>query len=59
MTYAEVINRNSGKADLQITVTDAQNDVKVRLASRAYRVEPTTEFMEFLHTNEINYSIIT
>ena len=55
----DVITRNSGKATLQITVTDVHDDVKVRLASSTYRVEPTTEFMEFLKTNEINYSIIT
>ena len=55
----DVISRNTGKATLQITVTDMQNDVKVRLASSTYRVEPTTELMEFLKTNEINYSIIT
>jgi hypothetical protein len=55
----EAINRNSGKATLQMTVTDAQTDVKVRLVSKEYRVAPTTDFMEFLNTNEINYSIIT
>ena len=54
----DAINRNSGKANLQITVIDAEADVKVRLSS-SFRVEPTTDFMEFLHTNEINYSIIT
>jgi DNA polymerase-3 subunit alpha len=54
----EAINRNSGKASLQITVTDAQEDVKIRLSS-SYHVEPTTDFMEFLKRNEINYSIIT
>ena len=52
------ISRNSGKASLQITVTDAHEDVKIRLSS-SYRVEPTTDFMEFLKRNEINYSIIT
>jgi DNA polymerase-3 subunit alpha len=55
----ETISRNSGKATLQMTVTDTQEDVKVRLVSAEYRVEPTTEFMEFLRRNEINYSIIT
>ena len=55
----DIVSRNSGKASLQITVTDMQDDVKIRLASATYRVEPTTEFMEFLKTNEINYSIIT
>jgi DNA polymerase-3 subunit alpha len=55
----DVVTRNSGKANLQITVIDAQADVKVRLLSTGYRIAPTTEFMEFLQTNEINYSIIT
>jgi DNA polymerase-3 subunit alpha len=55
----EAVSRNSGKANLQITVTDAQADVKVRLISTSYHVAPTTEFIEFLQTNEINYSIIT
>jgi DNA polymerase-3 subunit alpha len=55
----DTVNRNSGKASLQITVTDAQADVKVRLISTGYHVAPTTEFIEFLQTNEINYSIIT
>ncbi|MBR0362226.1 MAG: DNA polymerase III subunit alpha, partial [Alistipes sp.] len=54
----DAISRNSGKASLQITVTDAHEDVKIRLSS-SYRVEPTTDFMEFLKRNEINYSIIT
>ncbi len=55
----EVIERNPGKATLQVTVTDVQDNVKVRLMSKGYRVAPTTELMEFLRSNEINYSITT
>ena len=55
----EAIEQNPGKANVQFTVVDAASDVKVRLISTKYRVEPTTQFMDFLQSNEINYSIIT
>ena len=54
---AERIEATPGKTNLTFTIYDPIEDVKVKLASRAYRVEPTSEFMEFLDNNELNYNI--
>ena len=48
---------NSGKATLQFVVIDHNEDVKVKLSSKKYRVAPSTEFINFLDSNDINYFI--
>ena len=48
---------NSGKATLQFVVVDHNEDVKVKLSSKKYRVTPSTEFINFLDSNDINYFI--
>ena len=48
---------NSGKATLQFVVVDHNEDVKVKLSSKKYRVAPSTEFINFLDSNDINYFI--
>ena len=48
---------NSGKATLQFVVVDHNEDVKVKLSSKKYRVAPSTEFINFLESNDINYFI--
>ncbi len=48
---------NSGKATLQFVVVDHNEDVKVKLSSKRYRVAPSTEFINFLDSNDINYFI--
>ena len=51
----EKAENNKGKATLSFTIVDRSSNVKVKLSSKKYRVEPTTEFMEFLDNNEFNY----
>ena len=46
---------NKGKASLSFVIIDRSANVKIKLSSKKYRVEPTTEFMEFLDNNEFNY----
>ena len=48
---------NSGKATLQFVVVDHNEDVKIKLSSKKYRVAPSTEFINFLDSNDINYFI--
>ncbi len=48
---------NSGKATLQFVVVDHNEDVKLKLSSKKYRVAPSTEFINFLDSNDINYFI--
>jgi DNA polymerase-3 subunit alpha len=49
--------QNKGKASLCFTIVDRSNDVKVKLRSRSFKIEPSTEFINFLETNDINYFI--
>ena len=49
--------QSKGKASLCFTIADHSNDVKVKLRSRTLKVEPSTEFINFLETNDINYFI--
>ena len=51
----EKAENNKGKATLSFTIVDRSSNVKIKLSSKKYRVEPTTEFMEFLDNNGINY----
>ena len=53
----EQVAANSGKATLQFVVVDHNEDVKVKLSSKKYRVAPSTEFINFLDSNDINYFI--
>lgn len=48
---------NKGTATLGFTVVDRSDDVKIKLSSKRYRVAPTTDFIEFLENNDINYFI--
>ena len=48
---------NKGSATLGFTIVDRSSDVKVKLSSKSYRVAPTTAFIEFLESNDINYFI--
>ncbi|MBO7265395.1 MAG: DNA polymerase III subunit alpha [Alistipes sp.] len=49
------VESNKGKATLSFTIVDRTSNVKIKLSSKKYRVEPTTDFMEFLDNNEFNY----
>ena len=49
--------QSKGKATLCFTIVDHSNDVKVKLRSRSLKVELSTEFINFLETNDINYFI--
>ena len=51
----EKAESNKGKATLTFTIVDRANNVKIKLSSKKYRIAPTSEFMEFLENNEINY----
>ena len=53
----EQVKANPGKTTLQLTVIDHQNDVKIKLNSKKYRVSTSAEFMNFLISNEFNYFI--
>ena len=53
----EKVEANSGNTTLQFTIVDHQDDVKIKLGSKRYRVAPTADFMNFLETNELNYFI--
>ena len=53
----EVIKNNPGKTTLQFTIVDRSNDVKIKLNSKKYRVATTTELMNFIESNELNYFI--
>jgi len=53
----ERIEATPGKTNVGITVHDYTEDIKVKLKSKQFRIEPTTEFMEFLELNELNYTI--
>jgi DNA polymerase-3 subunit alpha len=48
---------NSGNTTLHFSIFDHQEDVKIKLSSKKYRVAPTADFMSFLETNELNYFI--
>ncbi|MBO5717339.1 MAG: DNA polymerase III subunit alpha [Alistipes sp.] len=49
------VESNKGKATLSFTIVDRTSNVKIKLSSKKYRVEPTADFMEFLDNNEFNY----
>ena len=53
----EKASNNKGKASLSFTIVDHNEDVRIRLSSKSYRVAPTTEFMDFLDNNDLNYVI--
>ena len=55
----ERIEAAPGKTTIAITVHDYSNDIKVKLSSKQFRVEPTTSFMEFLDLNDIKYTLST
>ena len=51
------ISASPGKTVLQFTVHDNSEDVKLKLTSKRYRISPTTDLMNFLDSNELNYYI--
>ncbi|MBO5673109.1 MAG: DNA polymerase III subunit alpha [Alistipes sp.] len=51
------IEANPGKTVLEFTIYDHQNDVKIKLNSKKYRVATSSDFMNFLIKNEFNYFI--
>ena len=53
----EAVKANPGKTTLQLMIVDRQNDVKIKLTSKKYRVATSAEFMNFLVRNEFNYFI--
>ena len=53
----KIIKENPGKTTLQFTIVDRSNDVKIKLNSKKYRVATTTELMNFIESNELNYFI--
>ncbi|MBO7190170.1 MAG: DNA polymerase III subunit alpha [Alistipes sp.] len=53
----KVIKENPGKTTLQFTIVDKSSDVKVKLNSKKYRVATTTELMNFIESNGLNYFI--
>ena len=53
----KVIEENPGKTNLQFTIVDRSNDVKIKLNSKKYRVATTTALMDFIQQNELNYFI--
>ena len=53
----KVIKENPGKTTLQFTIVDRSSDVKIKLNSKKYRVATTTELMNFIESNELNYFI--
>ena len=53
----KVIKENPGKTTLQFTIVDKSSDVKIKLNSKKYRVATTTELMNFIESNELNYFI--
>ena len=53
----EKATNNKGKASLSFTIVDHNDDVRIRLSSKNFRVAPTTEFMDFLDSNDLNYVI--
>ncbi len=46
-----------GTTLLQFMIHDFNEDVKVKLTSKRFRVAPTTDLMNFLESNELNYYI--
>ncbi len=46
-----------GTTLLQFMIHDFNGDVKVKLTSKRFRVAPTTDLMNFLESNELNYYI--
>jgi DNA polymerase-3 subunit alpha len=55
--FVEKATNNKGKASLSFTIVDHNDDVRIRLSSKSFRVAPTTEFMDFLDNNDLNYII--
>ena len=53
----ERIEANPGKTVLEFTIYDHQENVKIKLNSKKYRVSTSAEFMNFLIKNEFNYFI--
>ena len=53
----EKATNNKGKASLSFTIVDHNDDVRIRLSSKNFRVAPTTEFVDFLDSNDLNYVI--
>ena len=53
----EHIVANPGKTVLEFTIYDHQENVKIKLNSKKYRVSTSTEFMNFLINNDFNYFI--
>ena len=53
----KAIKENPGKTNLQFTIVDKSNDVKIKLTSKKYRVATTPALMEFIEQNELYYSI--
>ena len=53
----QVIKENPGKTNLQFTIVDKSNDVKIKLSSKKYRIATTPALMEFIQRNELNYFI--
>jgi DNA polymerase-3 subunit alpha len=53
----ETASEHKGKATLQFVIVDHNDDVRIKLSSKKYRVAPSTEFINFLDSNDINYFI--
>ena len=52
------IKSSKGKTTLQFNIYDVENDVRLKLVSKKYRVKPSSELMAFLDDNDIKYHII-
>ncbi|MCH5331444.1 MAG: DNA polymerase III subunit alpha [Alistipes sp.] len=52
-----VVKKNKGKTALHINVYDGPVSVVLNMYSRKYRVDLTTELIDFLDENEIKYTI--
>lgn len=53
----EAASKSAGTTQLYFNIYDPQLDVHVKLSSRSYRVSPSVEFLEFLESNDLNYTI--
>ena len=46
---------SKGKTTVSFIIVDRKDGVKIKLNSKRYRVEPSSDFMDFLENNEFNY----
>lgn len=52
-----IMASSKGKVNLRIKVTDPREGVSLAFYSRKYKVELTKELMNYLESNQINYSV--